>query len=86
MYKLIKQGNSYNDSTHFYICDTLADLQLIPLPKLVKDSIGDKAYIINTSEKYVRNSKGQWVEDLSDIRGVDGDTIFEARLIIHSFE
>lgn len=67
MYKLIKQGNSYNDSVYQYICDTLSDLELIPLSKVISDNIGDKAYIIATSEKYVRDSEGNWQKDISEV-------------------
>ena len=86
MYKLTKQGSSYNDSVCQYLCDTIDDMYAIPLSKNVSDSIGDKAYIINASEKYVRNSEGKWMEDLSASGGIDEDTVFEACLIILSFE
>lgn len=60
MYKLIKQGDKYNDPIHFYICDTPDDLDNLPFNNAVKDSIGDEAYIIDTGEEYVRDSDGKW--------------------------
>ena len=85
MYKLTKQGSSYNDSVHQYLCDTIDDMYAIPLSKNVSDSIGDKAYVIATSEKYVRNSEGQWKEDLSASGGIDEDTVLDAKIKITTF-
>ena len=75
MYKLVKQGSGFNDKIHFYICDTEEDLYNIPSSKNVPyDSIGDKAYVINTSKRYIKNSMGEWKINNS---GTGGSTATE---------
>ena len=65
MFKLIKQGNSYNDQVPYFVCDNYSELDNIPLTKGIKDSIGDRVFVINESKYYIRNSNGEWKEDLS---------------------
>ena len=43
-----------------FIADTLADLEKIPIC-----SMGSTCYIIETSEKYMINSEGKWILQVS---------------------
>ena len=85
MFKLIKQGNYYNDQIPYYVCDEVSDLDSIPLSKEIKDNIGDRAYVINESNQYVRNSEGEWQVDLSIKTNIPEGTVIDAKVEIGSF-
>ena len=85
MFKLIKQGNYYNDQIPYYVCDKNSDLDSIPLSKEIKDNIGDRAYVINESNQYVRNSEGEWQVDLSIKTNLPEGAVVDAEVEIGSF-
>lgn len=65
MYKMIKQGKQFCSPIKKFVCDNYSELDNIPLTKGIKDSIGDRVFVINESKYYIRNSNGEWKEDLS---------------------
>lgn len=46
----------YGQHDQSFICDELADLAKLP-----KANMGSTCYVIATAEKYMINSKGEWI-------------------------
>ena len=87
MYKMIKQGGAYNDQIPYFVCDTLDEIDLIPISKETKDSIGDRVYVISEGESYIRNSEGKWEVDKSSegSSGGGGGTVIKEGITIGLF-
>lgn len=58
-YQLLESGGktSYNKNT--YVCDTVADIENLPTNQI---SMGSFAFVIETSQVFALNSKGEWKE------------------------
>ena len=56
MYSLISQSGHVSYGIKEYVCDTLADLNLLP----VDGKAGSSAYIIEDDATYTLNHKGEW--------------------------
>lgn len=56
MYSLIAQSGHIAYGIKEYVCDTYADLNTLP----IDGKAGSHAYVIDTGNGYVLNSKGQW--------------------------
>lgn len=50
----------YGQHDQSYICDDIADLTSLP-----KANMGSTCYVIATAEKYMINSKGEWIFQMS---------------------
>lgn len=58
MYSLISQSGHVSYGIKEYVCDTLADLNLLP----VDGKAGSSAYIIEEGLTFILNHKGEWKE------------------------
>lgn len=56
MFSLISQNGHVSYGIKEYVCDSLADLNTLP----VDGKAGSYAYVIDTGAGYVLNSKGEW--------------------------
>ena len=59
----------YGQHDHAFIADEIADLANLP-----RVSMGSTCYIIATAEKYMVNSKGQWILQVASTQGGGGGT------------
>ena len=54
---MLKDGEKINRETFQYICDDISDLENIPRNQI---NFGSLAYIVNTGELFIANSKLEW--------------------------
>lgn len=54
----------YGQHDQSYICDDIADLAKLP-----KANMGSTCYVIATAEKYMINSRGEWILYQSSMNG-----------------
>lgn len=58
MIKLTSSNGDVSYDQDTWVVDTVADLKTIPL----RGGMGSTAFVIETSDVYMKNSKGQWVK------------------------
>lgn len=58
MNSVIQNDNSKVYGVNDYVCDTVADIASLPQ----KCKMGSTAFIIATSEVYMKNGEGKWVK------------------------
>ena len=78
--KIRKEGDNYNLPVHSLICDDVSDLDIIleEVEELIPYS---ECYVINTLEKYVLNSLGEWKKiTTGDPGGSGGEDLTEELL------
>ena len=56
MFSLISQNGHVSYGIKEYVCDSLVDLKTLP----VNEKAGCYAYVIDTGDSYILNSKGEW--------------------------
>lgn len=54
---MLKDGEKINRETFQHICDDISDLENIPRNQI---NFGSLAYIVNTGELFIANSKLEW--------------------------
>lgn len=56
MYSLISQSGHVAYGLKEYVCDTVADIDLLP----INDKAGSTAFVTEDSSTYILNHKGEW--------------------------
>lgn len=66
MYSLISQSGHVSYGVKEYVCDTMADLNLLP----IDGKAGSQAYVIEEGLTFILNHKGEWKEKKNFNKGV----------------